>query len=129
MTVGARKCLHIELTLGLGFGLARLEEEENSRYKALPICERRQSCPQVWITGVGRQRELKDEAGKAAWGHIVRGLVLLSYSCERGFRPSLWGPGETLNTVLGWMMKAGFCVEPGSRMEGSGDKRLVWGGI
>lgn len=56
-----------------------MEEEENSRYKAIPICERRQGCPQVWVTGVGRQRELKDEAGKAAWGHIVRGLVLLSY--------------------------------------------------
>lgn len=82
----------------------QVEEEENSKYKALPICERRQGCPQVWVTGVGRQREPKDEAGKAAWGHSVRGLVLR----ERGFRPSLWGPGETLNTVLGWMMRHGF---------------------
>lgn len=95
---GSRKCLHVELILGLGLGLAQVEEEENSRYKAFPICERRQGCPQVWVTGVGRQRELKDEAGKAAWGHIVSGVLS---SVKEDLRPSLWGPGETLNTVLG----------------------------
>lgn len=46
---------------------------------------------------MGSQGELKDEVGKVAWGHIVRGLVLY----ERGFSPYLASLGVTLN-MLCW---------------------------
>ena len=52
-------------------------EGGNSRGHTHTQSAGRYKVPRVWVTGVGRQEELKDEVGKALlWGHVVRGLTV-----------------------------------------------------